>query len=61
MPREKKDAVSVAFRMDREIYERLTAFCEDSGQSKTTAVERALVMYIKDYDEKQALINKSEN
>lgn len=56
MPREKKESVPTALRMDKEVYERLVAFCEESGQSKTTAIERALAMYINDYEKKQAKI-----
>ncbi len=40
------------------IYERLVAFCEESGQPKTTAVERALTAYLDDYDEKQAKLRE---
>ena len=52
MPRLKKEAVPTSFRLQADLAERLKRFCEESGQSKTTAVERALTMYIDDYDEK---------
>ena len=32
-------------RMERPVYDKLIEFCEDSGQSKTTAVERAILLY----------------
>lgn len=35
------------------LFEQLNKFCEDSGQSKTVAIERALAMYIEDYYKKQ--------
>ncbi len=50
--RAKKDNVPFSVRLEREIYEKLCKFCEDSGQPKTVAVERALEMYIDDYYEK---------
>lgn len=37
--------------MERTIYDRLTQFCDKSGQSKTIAIERALSHYIDDYDD----------
>ena len=52
MPKIKKESVPVAVRMEKEIYDRLNAFCEDAGQNKTVAIERALSMYIDDYDAK---------
>lgn len=42
------------------IYERLEALCVDAGQTKTVAVERALVAYLDDYDQKQRLLKKLE-
>lgn len=52
MPRAKKENVPVSVRMQKEIFEKLCQFCEDSGQSKTVAVERALEMYVDDYYKK---------
>lgn len=46
MPRGKKDAKNFACKFDREIFERLEEYCELSGQSKTTVVERAVQKYI---------------
>ena len=50
MARPKKDSSPVTIRMDQKVYERLNAFCERSGQPKTTAIERALSEYIDTYD-----------
>ena len=58
MPRLKKEAVPSSFRLQADLVERLERFCADSGQSKTTAVERALTMYIDDYDEKMKKIKE---
>ncbi len=52
MARAKKENVPVSVRMEKSIYDKLTRFCEDAGQSKTVAVERAVEMYIDDYYEK---------
>lgn len=49
-----------SIRMEDSIYDRLTAFCEESGQSKTVAVERAVSMYIDDYEEKQKQLSKNK-
>ena len=35
--------------IEKEIFDRLEQFCEDSGQSKTVAVERALDGYFRQY------------
>lgn len=53
MARPKKESAPTSFRLDVAVLERLNKFCEDSGQTKTTAVERAIAMYIDDYEEKQ--------
>ena len=50
MARPKKENQPVTVRMDKGIYDRLNDFCVRSGQSKTTAVERALAMYMDNYD-----------
>lgn len=54
MARPRKDNVPVSFRLERTVFEKLNQFCEDSGQAKTVAIERALNMYIDDYYAKQA-------
>ena len=58
MPRTKKDNVPVSFRLAKDVNERLEQFCKDSGQSKTVAVERAIIMYIDDYEAKQKKLNE---
>lgn len=47
-----KDSKAMTVRLDSELFERLNKYCEKSGQTKTTAVERALAMFIEDYNEK---------
>ena len=60
MPRMKKDNHPITIRLASEIFEQLETFCEQSGQSKTTAVERALLMYIDDYNKKQEVLKASD-
>lgn len=58
MPKPKKDNHPVTIRMEESVYERLCEFCEESGQSKTIAIERAIMMYVDDYDKTMKLLNK---
>ena len=52
MPRQKKDSQPFSIRMDKTIYEKLVQFCDESGQPKTIAIERAVEEYINKYDGK---------
>ena len=49
----------ITVRIEQNIFDRLNQFCNDSGQSKTVAIERALQMYMDDYDKKQTIIKKN--
>ena len=49
MPREKKDYKNLNIKLARPIYETLERFCEENGITKTTATERILDRYVKDY------------
>lgn len=60
MPKTKKNTAPVSFRLAADVNERLEKFHRDSGQSKTVAVERALTMYIDDYEEKQRKLKEKE-
>ncbi len=53
MARPKKNGTYLNVCIETPIYERLEAMCDDAGQSKTIAVERALKLYLDEYDEKQ--------
>ena len=59
MTRPKKPNHPITVRLEQDIYDRLNQFVEDSGQPKTVALTRALVMYMDDYYEKQRLIEKA--
>ena len=58
MPKPKKESHSITLRMDKQIYDRLSVYCEDSGQSKTIAIERAINMYIDEYEKKMLLLKE---
>ena len=53
MARPKKNGTYLNVCIETPLYERLEALCEDVGQTKTVAVERALALYLEDYEEKQ--------
>lgn len=52
MSREKKDYVPISARLDAEAYEMLKKYCEDTGHTRTAAIERILKKAIKVYFEK---------
>lgn len=56
MARPKKDSRPFSIRMDADTYIRLNDYCENSGQPKTVAIERAINMFIDDYEAKMRKI-----
>lgn len=46
MPRQKKDGRYLNLYFDRELHDEFDLFCESIGQTKTTAAERAIRMYM---------------
>lgn len=58
MSREKKDAKNFSCKLDREIFDQLEEYCRLSGQSKTTAVERAIRKYLEENMEKMRELSK---
>ena len=49
MPRPRKDASSAHFYLARDVQEMLEHYCNETGLSKTTAVERMLRKGMNDY------------
>lgn len=49
MAREKKDAKLLNIKMNRDIHEHLEQFCEESGMTKTMAVEKILENFFREY------------
>ena len=60
MSRPKKNGTYLNVCIETPIYERLEALCNDAGQTKTVAVERALLLYLDDYEEEQQLLKEIE-
>lgn len=58
MARPKKNGTYLNVCIETSIYERLERLCEDAGQTKTVAVERALNAYLDNYEEKQKLLKE---
>lgn len=53
MARPRKDYKILSCRIERKVYEKLDKFCEQSGQSKTVAIERILDKYFQDFFAKE--------
>lgn len=49
MSRTKKDAKILNIKLDRKIHEQLEQFCDESGMTKTIAVEKILQHYFEGY------------
>ncbi len=61
MARPKKNGTYLNVCIETPIYERLEVFCDDAGQSKTVAVERALKLYLDDYESKQEKLRELDH
>lgn len=58
MARPKKDNKPVSFRISTDLYERLQEYTEETGMAKTSAFEKALEMYLDDYDRKKQILEE---
>ena len=58
MAKKIKESHPFSIRMDKAIFERLNQFCEQAGQSKTVAIERAVSKYIDEYEEQMKKLEK---
>lgn len=54
MARNKKDAKYLNVYLDKSVYDEFDQFCNEFGQTKTLATERALKAYMKDMREKMS-------
>ena len=61
MARPRKESHPFSIKMDSEVYAKLEVYCQQSGQSKAVAIERAVQMFINDYDEKMRVLRCSAN
>lgn len=50
----KKNNKPFSMRMDSTVYERLEEYCQDTGQTKTTAIERILSAAFDAHDKRKA-------
>ena len=60
MAKEKRDTTIISARINKDVVSRLDDYCNIAGQQKGIAIERAINMYIDDFEEKQKIIKKSE-
>jgi len=61
MARPKKNGTYLNVCIDTPVYDRLADYCEEAGQAKTVAVERAITAYLDEYDEKQRKLKELDN
>ena len=61
MARPKKNGTYLNVCIETPIYERLERLCEDAGQTKTVAAERALNAYLDEYEEKQRILRQNNS
>lgn len=53
MTKQKKDWVAFNIRADRKTMDRFNAYCEEVGQTKTTAWERIVNAYLDEFYDKE--------
>lgn len=58
MSRPKKYRKSLNCRLDGHVWDKLNDYCDESGLSKTVAVEQAIEMYIKQKKSDQEKLRK---
>ena len=51
MPRPKKDNTPISIRVEKEIYDSLEKYCQETGMTKTASIEQALKQYLKKYED----------
>ena len=53
MPKPRKDWKALNIKIQSSVYDELEKYCEETGLSKTVAVERILSKVFKEYEEKK--------
>lgn len=53
MPKPRKDWKALNIKIQSSVYEQLEKYCEETGLSKTVAVERILSKAFKEYEKKK--------
>ena len=54
MPRERKDGQYINLRIDRNLYDRFSRYCDREERTKTAALERMLRTYLDAYEKQNA-------
>lgn len=54
MKKQNKDWKALNIKLDRTVYEQLEKYCEETGLSKTVAVERILSKAFKEHEKKRS-------
>ena len=49
MARERRETKNLNIKIDREVYEQLEVFCEETGRTKTAVVSKILQRYFDEY------------
>lgn len=52
MAKQKKETKPCSLRMDASIFDRLEEFCQETGITKTALIEKAVVLFMDDYESK---------
>ncbi len=60
MGRQKKDSKPINLNLDRQLVEQLEQYCEEVGQTKTTALERILRRFLEEYYQKDGRNSKQD-
>lgn len=58
MSKQKKDGKSLNCVISRAVFEQLEKYCEEVGQTKTTAVERILKQFLNEHETKKEENNR---
>ena len=58
MARQKKNGQYLNVKIDMNVYQRLEEFCEETGYTKTAAVERALTILMNNHEADQETLRR---
>ncbi len=61
MARAKKDGIYVNAQIESAVYKKLEKYCAETGCTKTAVIERALTMFIEDYERKQEILKTTSS
>jgi len=61
MARPKKNGTYLNVCIESNIYDKLEELCKEAGQTKTVAVERAIMAYLDDFEKKQKMLKELDN